>query len=162
MGRIMVEFIAHRVNALAYVTLTRRDDLTVVKIPEHGDLDLLVGLSSPGTRQVRFLGVILHGTPKFLTEHDAERELNAYFRRAHKERASVQYPFPVIALIFSMENDEGFYGWRSQPLLDQGDKPVLKTQQVMPCAKFTKAALDEIVANSNAWYDRLFSLVAPS
>lgn len=159
--RSMTEFIAHRVNALAYVTLTRRDDLVVINLPEQGELDLLVRMSSPGSRQVRLLGVILRGTARFLCDEDASRELTNYFRQTSKERGAVQYPFPVIALIFSMENDEGFCAWRSKPLVGDGNRPILETQQSTHCEKFTRKALDEIVADSSAWYDSFFSLVVP-
>jgi hypothetical protein len=40
MNRTTTELIAHRVNTLAYVTLTRRDDGAVINLPDQGELDL--------------------------------------------------------------------------------------------------------------------------
>jgi hypothetical protein len=161
MGRSTAGLIAHRVNALAYVALTRRDDVVVMNIPEQGGLDLLARIDTPGSGQARFLGVILKGTAKSLADEDASRELNAYFRQTGKDRGPVQYPFPVVALIFSMETDEGFCAWRSKPLLGDGNRPALEMQQSMQCKRFTKSALDEVIDLSGDWYDALFSFLAP-
>jgi hypothetical protein len=160
MSRPIAELVAHRVNALAYVALTRRDDIIVVNIAEQGELDLLARVTPPRARQVRFLGVILRGTIKILTTEGAARELHTYFRQAGKDRGPVQYPFPVIALIFSMENDEGFVAWRSEPVLAKTPQPRLELKQSLTCQSFTKAVLDEVVERTNEWYDALFSFFA--
>jgi len=160
MSRTLTDFIAHRVDALAYVTLTRRDDLVVTKIPDGSDLDLLVKMGSPGDRQLRWLGILHHGVSKSLSDDEASRELMTWFRQRGKESGVVQYPFPVIALIFSMENDEGFYAWRSRPTVNTDKMPILEPQKSPSCEPFTKGALDDIVTTVNEWYDSLFSLIA--
>ena len=61
MNRSIAEFIDHRVNALAYVALTRRDDIAVMDIPEQGELDLLARLISHRKREVALLRCDLEG-----------------------------------------------------------------------------------------------------
>ncbi len=160
MNRPLTELITHRVRALAYVALTRREDLLVTDVTEQGELDLIARIAPPRERQLRFLGVILRGTAKSLGAEDASKELNAYFRQTGKNRGPVQYPFPVIALIFSMENDEGFYDWRSRPFLGEGRTPKMETKPSLECKSFTRDDLDEVVERSNEWYDALFSFFA--
>jgi hypothetical protein len=159
----LAEFIVHRVEALAYVYLTRRNDLVVMKHddPEEGELDLLVRINVPGPKQFRYFGVILKGTSKFLSTEDASRELNTYFRQNAKQRGAIQYPFPVIALIFSMENDEGFYAWRNEPQVLDGTHPILKMHPSVSCEKFSKPALDQVVNQSIEWYDSFYSFITP-
>jgi len=120
MTRTLAEFIEHRVGALAYVLLTRRDDIVATDLSGQPELNLLARVTGHGETQMRFFGVILKGSPKLLDEDSASRDLNAYFRNSDKGRGPVQYPFPVLALILSMENDQAFCDWRSEPLAGAG------------------------------------------
>jgi hypothetical protein len=159
MNRSIAGFIDHRVNALAYVALTRRDDIAVMNIPEQSDLDLLACLISHRSREARYFGVIVRGTTSLLADEDASKELNGYFRKKDKARESFTYPFPVIALIFSRQGDEGFFDWRCQPHVVSQDGPRIELKSTLECKRFTKNALDGIVQDTNEWYDALFVLL---
>ena len=161
MDRSTAELIEHRSIALAKVSLSRRDDLFVKDMPENGEMDLLVRITSPGSSQVRFLGVITIGDLQPIGEEEASRLLSTFFRLLTKRRGAVKHPFPVMALIFSMYNEKGFYAWRSKPLLGDENKPALELQQSMRCKRFTKSALDEVISLTTEWYDSLFSFLTP-
>lgn len=159
MNRSIPEFIDHRVNALAYVALTRREDLAVTDIPEQGELDLLVRVIPQRDTQARYFGVILKGTSRPLTDEDASKYLNSFFKTKDKTRRSIAYPFPVIALIFSMQSDEGFFDWRCQPHVVGHDGPRIELKSTFECKRFTKNVLGGIVQDTNEWYDALFVLL---
>jgi hypothetical protein len=159
MNRSIAEFIGHRVSALAYVALTRRDDIAVMDIPGQGELDLLVRVIHPRDREARYFGVILKGTSRPLTDQDASKELNGYFRKNGKTRGSITFPFPVIALIFSMQSDEAFFDWRCQPRVLGHESPRMELRSTFECKRFTRNVLDGVVQDTNEWYDALFALL---
>jgi hypothetical protein len=155
MTRTFAELIEHRVSALGYVLLTRRDDIVITELAGQPELDLLARLKSRDERRMRFFGVILKGTEKPLDDENASRELNAQFRSLDKGKSPMQYPFPVLTLILSMENDQGFYAWRSEPL-SGAHSPSLRVHRTLRCKNFTKSSLNDIVRSINGWYDLLF------
>ena len=103
--------------------------------------------------------MILKGTSRPLTDEDASKELNSFFRKNDKTRGSITYPFPVIALIFPMQSDEGFFDWRCQPHVLRHDGPRMELKLTFDCKRFTKNALDGVVQDINEWYDALFALL---
>jgi hypothetical protein len=159
MNRSIADFIDHRVSALAYVALTRRDDIAVLDIPEQGELDRLARVIHQRDGEARYFGVIVKGTSRSLTDEDASKELNAFFRKYDKTRGSITYPFPVIALVFSMQDDEGFFDWRCQPRVTGQGSPRMELKSTLECRRFSRNALDRIVRDINEWYDSLFSLL---
>ena len=62
-------------------------------------------------------------------------------------------PFPVCQFLFIMSNDQGYYRWINEPAQGPSDGTVLHLQADAPLKPLTDAAIDEIVAAVNRWYD---------
>jgi hypothetical protein len=151
MSRATSSFIEHRVRALATVFLTGRNNVQTFSMDELGDLDFLCRIVSYDDEEYEmFFGVILKGTSESLSsEHYAAIHLNSWGRR----RKIVQkYPFPVLALLFSMKDDEGYFAWEIEPNTDASNKPVLLLHERFTCQRANKAGLDTIVDRVRSWY----------
>lgn len=151
MSRGYASLIEHRVEALAYVFLTRRQDLEVITLGEMGDLDLLVRLHTEPQEREQIFGVILKGTSRELTEQNASRKLASRM----KQKDLKKYAFPVLIVLFTMQGDEGFSAWRSEPVIE-GDFPRIRTHGRPSCKRFDKGELDRIVEQVKTWYDRTY------
>jgi hypothetical protein len=150
-------FIENRTLALASVYLTRRDDLELVSF-HSGGLDLMVRIISGSPGYEQYFGVILHGTTDPLASNeDADRYLTHRARNRKNRTAVPIVSFPVISIVFSMPNDEGYYGWSAEPIVDEEGGPTLKSNPKPACSRLDRKALDQIVAKVEAWYDRLFA-----
>ena len=156
MSESIAQFIAHRVEALAYVSLTRRPDVTVTRLGEAGELDLLANIRALRSRQMRYVGVTVKGTARHLDEADASKVLRTAFRADERSGGPIQYPFPVVALVFSMDDDQGFFQWRVKPSVRDG-VPTLEAAGTFDCKRFTKAQFDSAVDAANEWYDAAFA-----
>jgi hypothetical protein len=107
---------------------------------------------------VESFGVILKGTVEPLpSEREATRYLNAWWKK-HEDQGSRFY-FPVIILLLTMEDDRGYYTWRSEPEVVQGRIPHLEHNETFRCERLTKESLDGIVDRVRAWYDHLGAIV---
>jgi hypothetical protein len=157
-------FIGHRTEALAKVFLTRRPDIVALPF-EHGDLDLFVSIDPHPEDSIRGFtgfGVILSGTDRALpTEEAATQYANAAWRaRTKNAKAKTVYFLPVVLLLFSMEKDQGYYAWVTEPYVDEREGlPKLKVVDRLVCTKLERDSLDEIVSRVKDWYANLASAI---
>jgi hypothetical protein len=151
MSKSIESFVAHRVKALATVFLTRRRDLRLSWL-QDSELDCLVTIGSGGrdeTEAVESFGVILTGTIEPLpSEREATRYLNAWWTKHEDE--GTRFYFPVIILLFTMEDDRGYSAWRSEPRVVQETIPQLVYTETFRCERLTKESLDGIVERVSA------------
>ncbi len=121
MTQSMVQYVGKRTKILASAFLTRQPGIFVetVEFP-HIDLLVQLGPSAADSKQaVRILGVVLGGTAQELrTEEQATRFANTKWR--HRPDHKVSYFMPIVNLLFSMEDDQGYYAWSCQPELALG------------------------------------------
>jgi hypothetical protein len=54
-------------------------------------------------------------------------------------------------LLFSMENDQGYYGWLMEPCVSLGEGPTLARVTAPEMTKITKAGVDHIVQEAIDW-----------
>src|SRR5262249_31176399 len=66
---------------------------------------------------------------------------------------------PVCFFHFSMDDDQGHHTWVAEPAVTE-DGPRLLMHEAPHCGKLDAAALDEIVAQVDRWYDAFFSQIA--
>ena len=153
--------IAQRAKILAMVQFTSRPDLQVSDFPEGSGLDLLVRIVSPAPGYQKLLGVKLKGTNVALPGADrATRYLgttNWYWKSEGK--LMPKYSFPVIVLLFSMEDDKGYFAWSIEPLVNRSGEPKLKLNDAPTCTPFDRTSLGSIVDRVNQWYDSLVALL---
>lgn len=141
--------IEHRVKALANVFLMGRNSIATYTIPDFGDVDLLARYLPEGEEQEKLFAVILKGTSSPLP---SEQEAAAFLNHWARTKKHVQYfPFPVLILVFSMANDEGYYAWQFEPVVRLGD-PLLKLHRSFEAHKATKKGLDTINKQIDDWY----------
>jgi len=149
-------FIVHRLTALATVSLTRRRDLVVDQVKEDYGYDLIVRITSGGDpSQVKTFGVILKATTSQLgSEPEASRELNLLMKGQPRKF----YPFPLLVLLFSMEEVDGYYAWLMEPSIHSGNSAKLTINDVFRCKRFLKSDLDKVVSRVEDWYEIFFRI----
>jgi hypothetical protein len=148
--------IAKQVRALATMYLTRRSDLTVEEARGDLGLDLFVRLAPGGGQGVRQFGVELRGVFSSVTKVHADKVLRRSVREA---QGYGPFGFPVCLFFFTMENNQGWYTWVAEPVVQSG-KALLRAHEEADCRPLHKGALDEIVARVNLWYDAFFQNLA--
>ena len=153
--------VVQRAKILAMVQFTSRPDLQVSDFPEDGGLDLLVRIISPGPGYQKLFGVKLKGTKTPLPDTDRATRYLRTMNWAGKEEGkhSLKYSFPVIVLLFSMEDDKGYFAWSIEPLINRSGEPKLKWNAGPSCAPFDRNSLGTIVDRVNEWHDSLVSLL---
>ncbi|HYT91462.1 MAG TPA: hypothetical protein VEL76_22300 [Gemmataceae bacterium] len=150
-------FVAERTRALALVHLTRRADLVVRNAAEGIGLQFTVFITREKDPQsVRQFGVFLRGTKSAVTEAQLDKMLRPAMKSFLR---SGQFPYPVCLFHFSMDDDQGYSTWVAEPAVTEAG-PRLLMHEVPHCRKLDTAALDEIVAQVDRWYDAFFSQIA--
>ena len=148
-------FITERVRALAIVLLTRRADLAVTEAKQEYDLDLLVEIKNRRSAVRRF-GVLLHGTLSPVDEQQANQVLRPVVQRFQRSEPP---SFPACLFYFTMQDDQGYYTWLTEPVIREHGRPLLRVHDSASVGKLNDAGLAHIVQRVNAWYDALFEPV---
>jgi hypothetical protein len=149
--------IEHRVNALAYVFLTRLANAEVTSV-EWAGLDLLIRFLPDEKKypelqeSVLSVGCILKGTSLPMGSISAA---NKYLLSATRVRDRQQYFFPVLTLLFSMVDDTGYYAWHAEPVVSNPGQPVLIHPAKYECSTIDEGSLDAITGKIVQWYNRL-------
>jgi hypothetical protein len=159
MSTAVTSLIEQRANILAMVEFTSRPDLQVSSFPGDAGLDLIVRVLTGGTVYQKFLGVTLKGTNRVLSSAEEATRYHKSVYRKNENKPLPKYSFPVVALLFSMPNDRGYYSWLIEPIIHQTKQPRLKVHEDISCAVFDRKALDVIVKKVNDWHDKLFALL---
>jgi len=142
------EGIGVRAELLAKLHLTRRLNVDVHPFDEGGKaaLDFVCTIRSKDVRGFLPFGVIVWGTAKGLPTED---EATAFVRLRLRNTERPMYCMPVIALAFSMDNDEGYFGWIVEPCKETGK---LLTVSRVRCKQFNAKQLDRITKRITGWY----------
>jgi hypothetical protein len=150
-------FVEHRVRALASVFLTRRPDVEVIDLGD-GVPQILVRVlpDQLGEDEDRDLylafGCILRGTSTALaSEAEADKFLNLW-RRHRRSETNPRFCFPVLVLVFSMVEDQGYAAWYADPVVDPEGCPALLHARTFSCSRLQRDSLEQIVAKVTAWY----------
>ena len=61
--------------------------------------------------------------------------------------------FPICLFFFTLDNDNGYYKWISEPILDNENSNKLKFNRSPEFRKLTKEAINDIVSLINQWYE---------
>src|SRR5262245_25350835 len=143
-------YFAERAEQLATMILTRNREVLIERRPHSkAGIDLLVTLRDRNV-QGRLFGVEVKGTPKISLVIDA----NHVLRRSAKlaPEAVVDYPFPVLLMLFDMSTDAGFAGWLLEPTIRARHASLHRPPQVAVVPvndDFMRQALDTV----RRWYD---------
>ncbi|WP_435009974.1 hypothetical protein P12x_001193 [Tundrisphaera lichenicola] len=161
MSKVANTFVEQRARVLAMVQFTTRADLQVDAISEDSGFDLLVRITSEGKvrQSVKAFGVVLKGTNRPLRgAEDADRLLQSGSSKK-SDVVLTSYSFPVLMLLFSMQNDNGYFAWRAEPIVTPSREPRLQVHESYSFSTFDRAALGIIVDQVDEWYKTLFTLL---
>ena len=150
-----LRFIAERVRALAVVYLTRRGDLIVTEEGTDVGVDLWVTLNLEDKEGHRKFGVELKGVWTAVTADHANKVLYPSMQRILRYGP---FPFPVVLFFFTMENNEGWYTWASEPVISSKGGFELVQHGEASCRPLDSEAIDEIVDTVDRWYDAFFAM----
>ena len=65
--------------------------------------------------------------------------------------------FPIVFLLFSMDNDRGYFGWVMRP--DADDNPTLTKAAVPAMASIRNDALSTVLGRVYKWYGAMSKIV---
>ncbi len=152
------DLIERRSHALAEVMLTRRLDIEVRDLALES-LDFLgvihSELDEPMQRQFLHFGIIVRGTDRLLeNEVEATEFARGLQKQTNRLKNESTWFMPVILLLFSMQNDEGYFAWMVEP--DKESMKLLQRRQP-ECVAFDKKQLDRMVSRIEKYYARLES-----
>jgi hypothetical protein len=145
--RDLKAFIHERAERLALVYLTRSEEIAVEQMQSDYGLDMLVTILRDKLPTGRIFGVQVKGRDG--TFQDIEPVASRTLPQREKDYFQ-DLPFPVCVLLFTMEDDKGYYTWlkyssnsnKSLPFLEQNQWRCLDSYPV-------KHIIEEV----NAWYD---------
>jgi len=146
-------YIGQRSEALTIMYLTRRDDLIVSRQKEEDrGLDFLVTLLKDGGYSGRLFGVQVKATvsnPK-LVQRDDIIEIKSALKPL---QSLTELPFPVCLFFFTLENDQGYYKWILEPVLEAPKNSKLFFNKSNEFKKLTDEEIANIISVVNSWYD---------
>lgn len=149
MKRDLRQFFAERAELLAFIHLTRRDDLAVDRLASSDSgVDFLVTLVQGGVPNGRMFGVQVNAC-----EGSVGRPPDLHPGGGLSIREVADVPLPVCLFVFTMSDDRGYYAWLKEPDVADARAPVLRPMDEARWNELDLAGLGRIVDSVNAWYD---------
>ncbi|MFL5541035.1 MAG: DUF4365 domain-containing protein [Longimicrobiaceae bacterium] len=149
MKRDLRQFFAERAALLAFIHLTRRDDLAVDRLASSDSgVDFLVTLVQGAVPTGRMFGVQVNAHEGAVAR---PRDLRSAGDLSMREVADV--PLPLCLFVFTMGDDRGYYAWLKEPNVADARVPVLRPVDEARWNELDAAELGRIVDSVNAWYD---------
>lgn len=148
-------YLRQRAESLAIMYLTRRQDLIVARHESDSDagLDLLVTIGRDGGSSGRIFGVTVKAA---VSSHNPHR--NGGHTEIESTNGASSYhqdiPFPVLLFFFTMKDDQGYFRWIKEPVPDRKAGASLLMATSSALMPLTDAAIESIVVEVDAWYDR--------
>jgi hypothetical protein len=146
------DFVARRTEALAYILLASRTDLTVMNAPNNSGVDLIVSIDNKRIRSFNHFGVVLKGAVQEIPDpRVARRVLKSLLPR---EVTQTSLSMPISIFLFSMVRDQGYYSWQQEPVTSDG-LPRLRQHESRECSRLDQESLQAIVDAVNSYFDAL-------
>jgi hypothetical protein len=122
-------------------------------MPDFGEIDLLSRYLPEGDEQEKLFAVIAKGTSNPLP---GEQEAASYLNQGTRAKKRVQFfPFPVLVVVFSMVDDDGYYAWQFEPIVRLGE-PLLKFNKRLNPRRANRRGLDAITRDVDEWYQQQY------
>jgi hypothetical protein len=163
MNEIENKFIVNRAETLAREFLTRRPEVVIHPFDDN-DLDFVVTLYPSASLKIQGFspfGVIVWGTNKPVPSKTAASSFATRLWKSEDERSksSQTYFLPVIALLYAVKDDVGYYAWISEPHFPKDDPPKLIPNEHLDCTLIMRNSLDDVVQKIAEWYTRLATVI---
>ena len=160
------KFIVNRAETLAREFLTRRPEVVIHPFDDN-DLDLVVTLYPSASLKIQGFspfGVIVWGTNKSVSSEMAASSFATRRWKSEDEhpKSSHTYFLPVIALLYAVKDDVGYYAWISEPHFPNDGPPKLIPNEHLDCTLIMRNSLDNIVQKVAEWYTRLATVILPA
>ncbi|MCP4698542.1 MAG: DUF4365 domain-containing protein [Gammaproteobacteria bacterium] len=148
-------YIGQRAEQLAFVYLSRRDDLIIANGSDSHGLDLIVNITGNGKFTGRMFGVQLKAY-KTLEDVISERKKDCIEVKPGLKKARIlkDIPFPMVMFLFGMDNDEGYYHWVNQKSLHEMINRNPESSCQTSFKKITNQNINCLVREINQWYDK--------
>ena len=159
------KFIVNRAETLAREFLTRRPEAVIHRFEDQDhDLDFVVRLDPSASLKVPGFspfGVIVWGTDKAISNALAASTFATRLWKSEGKgpRSRHTYFLPVLALLYGVKSDIGYYAWISEPQFPNDGPPKLITKEHLDCTPIMRNSLDNIVQEIAEWYNRLAAVI---
>jgi hypothetical protein len=140
-------YLGPRAELLARLYLTRRDDLLIwPNFPDRGQ-DLLVEILRDGQRTGRLFAIRVQAALSREVSEPPVLSLSAPQSGIYRD-----LPYPAIVLLFTVDNDAGFFRWLKAPAPGTpGALTLLEDEGAL--TPFTNETLAGIIEDVSRWYD---------
>ena len=163
----MAKFVDRRTKALATVFLTSQariqertdeDFVRVFEVDAALGVDLMARVGTTASVQVVMFGLVLKGTIEPLpTTESATIFLNQQESRTQRSQV---FPFPVIALLYSMDGDRGYFAWVNEPILVEENIRMVVRQKIECHPASGRQSLEEIVSRVRWWFESIHQVTS--
>ncbi len=163
MARIRPDhFIPERVESLAIMYLTRREDLSVRReVRSDGVMDLMVEIKDPGRPAGwKKFGVYLQGTKSPVTLAVADAKMKLCLRRFFADFGEPSIPFCLF--YFTMEDNKGYFAWIAEPTIDGGHFRLKYHESKADCVLLSDEVIDGAVDSVDRYYAAFYDTVIRS
>jgi Domain of unknown function (DUF4365) len=146
-------YIGQRAESLTVVYLTRRSDLIVTPQPKAYGLSFLVEISKLGSRSGRIFGIQIEATVNNAKAIENDNKSFEIKQDLPSTDSISELPFPVCLLFWTLNNDQAYYKWVLEPVIETQNNPKLLFNQSQVFQKLTNKEINKIVSTVNNWYD---------
>jgi Domain of unknown function (DUF4365) len=137
-------FIDKRAKDLAVMHMTRHPDLRIERCPDDLGLDILATIVRDQHPTGRMFGLQVRGQDRAIA---TLKELALASPVPDTDDVN-DFPFPVCELLFTMEDDRGYYRWIKSPTRQN-----LRLTSNQDWMVLDQVQLDQMFMNVNHWYD---------
>lgn len=146
-------YLTERAQNLAIISLTENPNVEVMLQQERdAGLDILARLREDGKLRGRFFGVTVKATLAQQSEDQVSQSKEFYLTKNELPFFD-DIPFPVCLFLFTVDNDQGYWAWVKQPILDPVRGPFLQLNDHSKLAKLVPDEINAIVSDVAHWYD---------
>lgn len=146
-------YIGQRAESLTVVYLTRRSDLIVTPQPSCYSLSFLVEISKSGSRSGRIFGIQIEATVNNTKVFENDNKIFEIKQDLPSTDSISELPFPVCLFFWTLNNDEAYYKWVLEPVIETQNYPRLLFNQNQIFKGLNNEEIEKIVSTVNNWYD---------
>src|SRR5947209_19865728 len=143
MTNSVADYVGQRAELLARLVLTRRKDVRVFPLGDESDvgLDFIAHTTTPisGLPANPYFGVQVKGTANALDDERTANRLANQFVRDVPAKAFILAP--IVLMVFSMEDDRGYWGWVMEPFVERPNTPSLRRTSRVVMTQFSPESL---------------------
>ena len=145
-------YLAKRAELLAIMMLTRNGKVAVSQSPQAEGLDLLATIVN-GHPAGRIFGVEVKASSDIRTLVAKDGTVRKALAQQLTERLG-EYPFPVGAMLFDMQTDDGYFVWILAPSIEvRTGSPTLRRSSPLRAEAVTDDLLRKVIQEIDDWYD---------